>query len=232
MNILILGCSFGVPNYYCNERSPSTGMKEHHLEFLLRDKGHVVHNCSQNAGSNLNTLDRAKKYLNGVPIVHPAYHQNAPTDQFVDQFIECKNIETLDLIIWFHTELSRDGIPAKTVYSKFTEFFSTHNAKVAVIGGAGDVLPEFLTMYTPDFFIPSWRRSILGKDVPLSNTLSGASSIDNSSLSLTEKLKIVEDNLTLIELVKQSPHFFDGRHPGAWPHQDLVNQLINAKLIT
>jgi hypothetical protein len=119
--------------------------------------------------------------------------------QFVNQFIQCKNIKALDLIIWFHTELSRDGIHANTVYSKFTEFFSTHNAKVAVIGGAGDVLPEFLTMYTPDFLIPSWRRLILDKDVPLSNTLSSASSIDNSSLSLTEKLKIVEDNLTLIE---------------------------------
>jgi hypothetical protein len=140
MNILILGCSFGVPNYYGG--SP-TGMKEHHTEFLLRDKGHVVYNCSQNAGSNLQTLERAKKYLNGMAIVHPAYHQNPPTDQFVNQFIQCKNIKALDLIIWFHTELSRDGIHANTVYSKFTEFFSTHNAKVAVIGGAGDVLPEF-----------------------------------------------------------------------------------------
>ena len=229
MNILILGCSFGVPNYY--DTHP-TGMKKHHTEFLLRDKGHVVYNCSQNASSNLQTLERAKQYLSGLPICHPAFHQNAPTDQYVDQFIECKNTKPLDLIIWFHTELSRDNVPAKTVYSKFTEFFSTHNAKVAVIGGAGDVLPEFLTMYTPDFFIPSWRRLILGKDVPLSNTLSGANSIDNSSLSLTEKLKIVEDNLTLIELVKNSPHFFDERHPGAWPHQDLVDRLINAKLIT
>ena len=229
MNILILGCSFGVPNYY--DTHP-TGMKKHHTEFLLRDKGHVVHNCSQNAGSNLQTLERANAYLSGLPIVHPAYHLNPQTDQFVDQFIECKNIEALDLIIWFHTELSRDGIHANTVYSKFAEFFSAHNAKVAVIGGAGDVLPEFLTVYTPDFFIPSWRRLILGKDVPLSNTLSSASSIDNSNLSLTEKLKIVDNNLTLIELVKQSPHFFDGCHPGAWPHQDLVDQLINAKLIT
>lgn len=229
MNILILGCSFGVPNYYDTHL---TGMKKHHTEFLLRDKGHVVHNCSQNAGSNLQTLERANTYLSGLPIVHPAYHKNPPTNQFVDQFIECKNIEALDLIIWFHTELSRDSIPAKTVYLKFTEFFCTHNAKVAVIGGAGDVAPEFLTMYTPDFFIQSWRRLILGKDVPLSNTLSSASSIDNSNLSLTEKLKIVDNNLTLIELVKQSPHFFDGCHPGAWPHQDLVDRLINAKLIT
>ena len=229
MNILILGCSFGVPNYY--DTHP-TGMKKHHIEFLLRNRGHVVHNCSQNAGSNLQTLERANAYLNGLPIVHPAYHQNPPTDQFVDQFVECKNIEALDLIIWFHTELSRDDIPATTVYSKFAEFFSIHNAKVAVIGGAGDVLPEFLTVYTPDFFIPSWRRLILGKDVPLSNTLSGANSIDNSSLSLTEKLKIVEDNLDLIELLKQSPHFFDDSHPGEWPHKDLLDCLINAKLIT
>jgi hypothetical protein len=230
MNILILGCSFGVPNYY--DTHP-TGMKKHHIEFLLRDRGHVVHNCSQNSGSNLGTLERAKKYLSGLPIAHPAWHhQNSPTNQFANQFIECKHVGKLNLIIWFHTELSRDGIYANTVYPKFAEFFSAHNAKVAVIGGAGDVLPEFLTVYEPDFFILSWRRSILGKDVPLSNTLSGANSIDNSSLSLTEKLKIVEDNLTLIKLVKQSPHFFDGCHPGAWPHQDLVNQLINAKLIT
>jgi hypothetical protein len=227
MNILILGCSFGVPNY----GGSGTGLQEHHTEFLLLDRGHVVHNCSQNAGSNLNTLERANRYLSGLPIVHPAC-EIGNANKYQNQFIECKNIEPLDLIIWFHTELSRDGRYANTVYSKFAEFFSTHNAKVAVIGGAGDVLPEFLTMYTPDFFIPSWRRLILGKDVPLSNTLSDARSIDNSTLPLIEKLKIVEDNLTLIELVNQSPHFFDGCHPGQWPHQDLVDRLIGAKLIT
>jgi hypothetical protein len=229
MNILILGCSFGVPNYYGGSL---TGMKEHHIEFLLRDKGYVVHNCSQNSGSNLNTLDRAKKYINGLPIVHPARHTNNANPRYQDQFIKCENVGKLDLIIWFHTETSRDNVDPTVVYRKFANFFLETTAKVAVIGGAGDVLPEFLTMYTPDFFIPSWRRSILGKDVPLSNTLSSASSINNSSSTLTEKLKIVEDNLTLIELVKQSPHFFDGCHPGAWPHRDLVDQLISAKLIT
>jgi hypothetical protein len=229
MNILILGCSFGVPNYY---GAHPTGMKEHHLEFLLRDRGHVVHNCSQNGGSNLTTLKRAKKYLSGLPIVHPAYHQNFSTDQFVNQFIECKNIETLDLIIWFHTEVSRDSVDFNVVYKKFAKFFSKSNAKVVVIGGAGDVLPEFLTMYTPDFFIQSWRRLILGNDVPLSNTLSNASAIDNANLTLREKFKIVEDNLILLELSKKSPHFFDESHPGEWPHQDLMVRLINAKLIT
>ena len=229
MNILILGCSFGVPNYYGGSL---TGMKEHHTEFLLQNRGHVVHNCSQNAGGNLNTLERANKYLGGLPIVHPACVIGDANNLYQNQFIECKNIEPLDLIIWFHTELSRDGIYANTVYAKFAEFFSTQNTKVAVIGGAGDVLPEFLTMWTPDFFIPSWRRLILGKDVPLSNTLSAAEAIHNSSLPSTEKLKIVEDNLTLIELVKQSPHFFDGCHPGEWPHRDLVNRMIGANLIT
>jgi hypothetical protein len=229
MNILILGCSFGVPNYYGG--SP-TGMKEHHLEFLLRDKGHVVHNCSQNAGSNLNTLDRAERYLNGLPIVHPACLVGKINSLYQDQYIKCENVGPLDLIIWFHTEVSRDTVDTNAVYKKFAKFFLDSKTKVAVIGGAGDVLPEFLTMYTPDFFISSWRRLILGKDVPLSNTLSNASSIDNSNLLLTEKLKIVEDNLTLIELVEKSPHFFDGCHPGKGPHKDLLDRLISEKLIT
>jgi len=229
MNILILGCSFGVPNYYGGF---PTGMKEHHIEFLLRSRGHTVHNCSRNAGSNLHTLERAKEYLSGKPIVHPAsvkgYNNNSV---YATQFVECKNIGPIDLVIWFHTEHTRDKEEPLLVYKEFAKFFSELNAKVVVIGGAGDVLPEFVNTYTPDFFIQSWRRLILKKDVPLSNTLSAANFIDASDLSLAEKSKIVNSNLELLELVNQSPHFFDGVHPGAWPHQDLVNRLLAAKLI-
>jgi hypothetical protein len=219
MNILILGCSYGVPNYF----GPATWPAEVHIEFLLKHQGHVVHNCSQNRGSNTNTLMRAEKYLRGEQIEHPAYS---------NQYVECTNVGKLDLVIWFHTETSRDMLNPAEVYQKFANFFSKIQTKVAVIGGAGDVLPEFEHFYKPDFFIPSWRRLILGKSTPLTNMLSGADWVEASGWSLNQKLKILDDALNVLDLMATSEHFPDGSHPGSWPHQDLFDRLTTAKIIT
>jgi hypothetical protein len=219
MNILMLGCSYGVPNYFGPPGVPS----KHHLEFLLRSQGHCVHNCSKNGASNLETLSRASQYLLGHRIEHPAY---------TGQYIECKNIGPLSLVIWFHTEVSRDStIDFNFVYQEFANFFLDLAVPVAVIGGAGDVLPEFETFFTPNFFIPSWRRLILDQHLPLTNHISQSHMIEKSNLSVAQKIQIINDSLHVLQYMQNSPHFPDGCHPGTWPHQDLFDRLVKANLI-
>ena len=92
----MIGDSWSVPNYH----DPNGDPKETHIEFLLKNLGHTVHNCGMNGGSNFGTLDRAKVYLSGKGIGHPAHLPNQGmirTDQ-----------EKIDLVIWFHTEPYRD----------------------------------------------------------------------------------------------------------------------------
>ena len=219
MNILMLGCSYGVPNYF----GPPGAPPNHHLEFLLRDQGHSVHNCSKNSGSNLETLTRAKHYLLGNRIEHPAY---------AGQYIECKEVAPLDLVIWFHTEVSRGNtVDFNCVYKEFANFFLDLATPVAVIGGAGDVLPDFETFFTPDFFIPSWRRLILGEHTPLTNNISQSQLIKKSNLTVEQKIQVIDDSLHVIEAMQNSQHFPDGCHPGTWPHQDLFDRLVKANLI-
>ena len=219
MNILMLGCSYGVPNYFGPPGSPP----EHHLEFLLTSQGHRVHNCSKNSGSNLETLTRAKQYLLGSRIEHPAQ---------TGQYVECKEVGTLDLVIWFHTEVSRGNtVDFNSVYKEFANFFLDLATPVAVIGGAGDVLPDFETFFTPDFFIPSWRRLILGEHTPLTNNISQSQLIKKSNLTVEQKIQVIDDSLHVIEAMQNSQHFPDGCHPGTWPHQDLFDRLVKANLI-
>jgi hypothetical protein len=105
------------------------------------------------------------------------------------------------------------------------------NKRVAVIGGAGDVLPNFETFFTPDFFIPSWRRLILGEHAPLTNNISQSHLIEKSNLPVEQKIQVIDDSLHVIEAMQNSQHFPDGCHPGTWPHQDLFDRLVKANLI-
>jgi hypothetical protein len=220
MDILMLGCSYGVPNYF----GPASWPESIHTEFLLKDKGHQVHNCSINGGSNLDSLNRAIRYLDGDTIQHPAYK---------DKIIQCDSPIKIDAIIWFHAELTRDStVSTSEIYTRFAKFFNTINKPVAVIGGSGDVDFEFINYYQPDFFVPSWRRSILGIATPLTNSLSSADSIKHSNLTTEQKLHLLDNNLQVLDMMAASEHFPDGCHPGAKPHKDLVEQLISAKFIT
>jgi hypothetical protein len=213
MNILILGCSFGVPNYYGSPGVPA----EHHVQFLLTNAGHTVHNCAENGGSNLNSLNRAKTYLSGEAIGHPAYGCS-------EQIAGCS--VDIDWVIWFHTEIFRDpDSNAREIYSEYAKFFAAHNSKIAVIGGAGDTC-TFLTEYiTPDFYIPSWRQYLLGDDLPTSNTLWTKTAIVNSNQSKEEKMDQINSDLLIRKRLQESDYFPDGCHPGTYPHCDLFNQL-------
>lgn len=227
MNVLILGCSFGVPNYF----GPPSPPPEDHTEFILRSLGHNVINCAKNGGSNLDSLKRARDFLAGRSVAHPA-HRN--------QFVQGIANQPIDWIVWFHTELYRDFsvLPNKTnlyehdssaladvTYQAYKEFQNAIGAKLAVIGGAGDLHQCFDRYFTPNFVIRSWRSEILGTDIISSNTLWQQEYFDHSKDSVEQKLIHLESNLDLLDLMHASSDFPDNCHPGTRPHRELSEKL-------
>jgi hypothetical protein len=230
MNILILGCSFGVDN------------DQPHTETFLKNLGHSVYNCSQNGGSNINSFNRARAFLSGNPIAHPrtVAHTNKHTEynKNVSETIQLTDqLDQVDWIIWFHTELTRDIVDLNTyhnitdiadyVYSEFKKLKEDLNAKVAVIGGAGPLHPNFFKYVTPDFCIRSWFNDILQLDVPQIQTLSNPKFIETmNSIGIDKKIELLDQHLIIKKLLEDSPDFPDNYHPGERPHRELVNQLI------
>jgi len=230
MNILILGCSFGVPNYH----GPPGANPEDHTEYLLKKSGHTVFNCARNAGSNLDSLHCADKFLSGKPIPHPVYR---------DRLLQTTPGQSIDWIVWFHTELFRDlgrlSCPsgkfvsdakdlAHLTYSKYQNFQQQQNAKLAAIGGAGDLHESFSDYFNPNFVIPSWRSEILNINTVTSHTLWQRDYFYKSKDLTQDKIKTLEDDLALLALMQNSDNFPDNYHPGATPHKHLVERLLQA----
>lgn len=227
MNVLILGCSFGVPNYF----GPPMPSPEDHTEFILRSFGHNVINCAKNGGSNLDSLRRGYDFLSGKPVTHPA-HKN--------QIVQGIKNQPVDWIVWFHTELYRDfsSLPNRTnlfeldsvalaeiTYQSYRDFQHKTGAKLAVIGGAGDLHHCFDKYFSPEFVIRSWRSEILGTDIISSNTLWQQEYFNYSKDPVEEKLMRLESNLDLLDLMSTSADFPDGCHPGSRPHRELSEKL-------
>jgi hypothetical protein len=222
MQILIIGDSWSVPNY----RDPNGDPKETHSEFLLKNLGHTVHNCGMNGGSNFGTLDRAKVYLSGKEIGHPAHLPNQGmirTDQ-----------EKIDLVIWFHTEPYRDihliSPTNKTIdqqlheicgiiYREYKDFLDSLNAKIAVIGGCSDIHDTLYEYITPDFCWPSWQKKLLGIGSMGFNLSSGTTPTEND-------IQLLDNSLKVIQAMMESSYFPDNCHPGKQAHKELVEALL------
>lgn len=225
MNILIMGCSFGVPGQY-----PGCVVSDH-TEHQLRSFGHIVHNVAQNGGSNINSLNRAKNFLAGKSILSPQVPQNSgrltPTQEPPHDFV-------VDWIVWFHTELRRDKIDLDidydkvphVVYSQYFEFVKNLKAKLAVIGGAGPIHPILYSYGQPDFAIDSWFNEILNLDLPQIQTLSNFEYVNKmQDVGLEKKLEFLEQHLTVLKALQASPDFPDNYHPGNRPHRELAIRL-------
>lgn len=230
MNVLILGCSFGVPGQY-----PGC-IVEDHTEHQLRKLGHKVYNCSQVAGSNLNSLRRAKKFLSGESILRPEIRQhdiNGPTQTLSESF-------EVDWIVWFHTELTRDCTPSmpltkiiESTYTQYFDFAKSLGAKLAVIGGAGPIHPTLFDYGSPDFCIPSWFNEILQLDLPQIQTLSQLDMIEKMQhIGVEDKLKILEQHSIIRTALENSEDFPDNYHPGGHPHKELATRLHEVFLNT
>jgi len=225
-----MGCSFGVPGQY-----PDCVVTDH-TEHQLRSFGHNVHNVSQCAGSNINSLIRAKKFLSGESIVCPHVHEAKSDDSSPRQVLT--EPFKVDWIVWFHTELARDLYDLKrpgmtidqvscVVYSQYFDFVKSLEAKLAVIGGAGPVHPMLYKFGNPEFCIDSWINKILNLNLPQIQTLSKPEMINqlNGNAKLDLKLKVIDQHLIILKALEGSEDFPDNYHPGGRPHQDLANLL-------
>jgi hypothetical protein len=240
MNILIMGCSFGVPGQY-----PGCVVTDH-TEHQLRSFGHNVHNVSQCAGSNINSLIRAKKFLSGESIVCP-HVQEAYSDDSSPKQVLTEPFK-VDWIVWFHTELARESLASSelardlrdpkrprmtidqvscVVYSQYFDFVKSLEAKLAVIGGAGPVHPTLYKFGNPEFCIDSWINKILNLDLPQIQTLSRPEMINqlNNNGKFDQKLKVIDQHLTILKALEDSEDFPDNYHPGGRPHRELANLL-------
>ena len=210
--ILIVGDSWGVPNYYGLPGAP----KEHHTEFLLRNSGHTVYNCAINGGSNLESLARAQHLINSFP--RPA-----------------------EWLVWFHTEFFRESNLvnyahtidrnirdiAHEVYSKFSLFVKDNNLKLCVIGGQSQLEPELFDYMDPTFYITDWRSTILKTVPPKSSHLVSRCFEWVPSLikDKREAIRVLDEQKQILDSMQESEHFPDNCHPGTIPHRELVLTL-------
>lgn len=238
--ILILGDSWGVPNYY-----GKPGVPHHcHTEYLLRNLGYKVYNCSINGGGNIETIIRAKEFVKGTPIEHPGRKYRTTKHRTIT--IDEVN-PNIDWILWFHTEFFRDefysnmlledllSITAKNQYKMMADFKESLNSKIAVIGGQCPVRDEIFDFFQPDFIIKDWRSEIVEIKLPLVFTLAansfinrrtpGKNWIDAIADNIETKTKILDDHLFIFDVMQNSPDFPDGCHPGKEPHKKLVDRL-------
>ena len=229
MKIIILGDSFGMPNY----AGPPGAPPETHVEFLLKEHGYDVENLSINGSNNRISLRQLEHWIS-----------LNPTTQ-------------IDYIIWFHNSFSHNVI-APSVEFKTDELIEKYlkesyekaqlvkqktTAKWCVIGSCC-ALPDYFFQYKiHDYAIPDWKSKILNENLsallPINQReigghgyfTSGMKAILNHDLNIDNKefQKTLQSNTSSIRLKldKEKLLFPDGVHPGPAPHHNLFLELID-----
>jgi preprotein translocase subunit Sss1 len=209
VNILILGCSFGVPDNGCPAKF--------HTENQLKLLGYSVINCARPCSSNLESLTIAQTLLENKPpkidwIVW--FH----TELIRDVCFLSSNIKSFSLI-----SLNEAAV---TVYKEYKKIIQKTGAKIAIVGGAGPVHPLLYDYIRPDFCIPSWFNEILNLTLPQIQTLSRLDVIEEmQSIGSEMKLKILLQHEEILNALEASDDFPDNYHPGARPHIELTQRL-------
>lgn len=243
MNILIIGDSWGVPNYSADfDVQP-----EQHTEFILRQLGHNVFNFSLNGASMLDTMIYALAALNND-------YENL--DQNVEGKFRCYSKdgtfkilskvkyrgERIDWILWFHSEAIRDQrlvdlnpwlkleethiFYSHLVYRAFDSFVKQfNNPKTAIIGSQAIIDPILYQYHKPNFEIVDWRSEIVGKKLPRCVSYGKLSMVEKLYDSVDEKIKILDLHKQIQDAMSDTDLFFDRCHPGPIPHSKLAERL-------
>lgn len=235
MNILMLGCSYGVPNYYGPPGDPA----ETHLEYRLTKAGHTVYNLSLNGGSNFSVFSRLEDYLNGHEVVKN-YHKQI--------ILEKPENFKVDLIIWFQTSVLRDYSHsegtlnercidlAHSTYKRLSDIREKLNDPPLIAIGGTAPLYDFFSEYVESVLvIENLLEFLLKQPVPFSH-LAGA--IIHVLEKAAEKIDILpqelEDANVILDLMANSDLYPDNCHPGGQVHQilfDHISEVINNRLL-
>lgn len=236
--VLILGDSWGVPNY----EGPACGAEPHeHTEYRLRELGYKVYNCAMNAYSNYKSLELAKTYLSGQVVqlaphwLNNTFHKIKPPER-IDK-VDPK----IDLIVWFHTESMRFHFdPNKTVqenlvdgyaleYAAFSKFFNQYpNSKIAIIGGQAPIYEPLFHNYVKryDLLIEDWRSEIIGRPLsPVYWCCKPEEWVHRSTDSKENKIIMLDQLKDTFDAMRDSPDFIDNCHPAGRPHKELTDRL-------
>jgi hypothetical protein len=237
--ILIIGDSWGVPNYEGKPGDPP----ETHTEFRLRELGYTVYNCAMNGGSNSKSIELARKFLSGEPaVLEPIYLINKLYPCNIEKTVD-KDYK-IDAIVWFHTEFMRGDYKfdfvntsieqniiygAQHDYTIVGDFVNEHPyAKLVVIGGQSPVTTDILYQYlTPDLVIQDWRSELLDMPLPTVHTLIKPELwVEPSRVDTMDyKLKVLEDHKIILDAMQNSDLFPDNCHPGGKAHEQLTKRL-------
>lgn len=215
--IIMIGDSFGVPNY----AGPPGIAPEKHVEYLLKDLGYEVINLSTNNSLN-------ETHLN-----------------LLDMFLSSNPFKKIDFVVWFHNcamHLIGPMLQIFTIDSQQQEYLiNTYNkavnlklktkAKWFVIGGSSPIPDFFYNYKIHDGIIPDWRSQILNEDLP--NVPGWRSSqnqivLEDSNNRDTREFKqqLIKDFDYINQRLRREKTLFpDNSHPGERPHQDLAHTL-------
>lgn len=212
MNILIIGDSWGVPNYV----DPKGAKPEEHLEYRLKCLGYSVHNHAINGSSNQRSMESVN--FSVLPTIDWIiwFH----TEVFRYNFDIKKTIKE-NLFIESHK-----------AYSYAKDFFLNTSSKLVVIGGQAPIGPTiretFFNYIKPDYIIEDWRSELLGEELPECYTVSSNNGIvwaSNNADTQEEKEKLINNQIYIINKMWESEYFPDNCHPGAKAHEILTNKL-------
>lgn len=220
MNILIMGCSYGVPRYRTiggcglpwNYHIPDGSPFDDHTEFLLRDLGYNVYNHSMMGQSNSKTLALGLDFAN---------------------FFN----EPIDWIIWFHTEIGREDFKlvdqdqhidnviedqAKLIYDQAYNFHISHPAsKWIIIGGLCPIHKVYYNNPFHSYIIPSWLNEMAEENLPDVYVFK----IPDSNTDTNELIQYADDILIVYEFMCNSECFPDNCHPGPEAHHKLTQRI-------
>ena len=244
MNILMLSCSYGVPNFIptvhkSSDHSrvfsidPLTATATSHIEYYL-SKHHRVFNVSTNGSSNLAAIQRANEFIDGhivphIPCTINGYKEiQKPTDI------------NIDYVIWICTSVLRDQhvihVPTldecianiqDITYNEIKELMQKiPTAKLIAVGGCGPIDETALRKVLPvHYCIPDWRAELLGMEY--TEHLSGGAKTNLDTLMSDPRLS---DHLKMAQTVYGNMHasdaFPDSAHPGGQAHKDLYERII------
>lgn len=240
MNILMLSCSYGVPNLIPDPDPPfdqPTATVTNHIEYFL-SKHHTVFNVSVNGSSNWQAIQRANQFVDGEEVHDIAVRATGHDVKY--EVIQMPAGINIDYVIWICTSLLRDQhiIHVPTLDQRIAELQDiTYNemkklmqkiptAKLIAVGGCGPIDETALRKVLPvHYCIPDWRAELLGMEY--TEHLSGGSKTNLDDLMIDPRLS---DHLKMAQTTYGSMHkseaFPDGCHPGASAHRDLSERIL------
>lgn len=237
MNILIIGDSWGVPQYNAELRPQAL------FEYHMIDRSYQTYNASMSGASNLEAIDRGFKLLKGYSILHPSSFINKKINKRVstNPDIQLTHIPKIDWIIWFHTDFGRDwrdfrAIPvgatfidiAEKTYRKFFELKEFAKAKAIIVGGTCPIFPTVSNYGTAELILPDWRGDLLSKDPVMKAKLDlrrAKIAQEVAPDNVDKQYEELINNPDIPKFMELSECFPDNSHPSNQVYREFAAQL-------